>query len=56
MGAILNFAVGQDLLIKVFEKKLLTKERTHDILYELRLGRAGSRTLTNKQQCNPEHS
>ncbi len=38
-------------------KKLLTNERTHGILNELRLRESRKhRTLTNKQQCNPENS
>ncbi len=44
---------------------MLTKKIPHDIINELRLERAesqqtshfdGNRTLTSKQQCNPENS
>ncbi len=40
-------------------KKLLTRKSTYVIISELRLKRAEqqqNRTLTNKQQCNPENS
>ena len=30
--------------------------KTHDIMSELRLNKTNNRTLTNKQQCNPENS
>ena len=36
-------------------KKVLTDKTTHDSMSELRLKRR-NRTLTNKQQCNPEDS
>ncbi len=47
--------------LEIFIRKMLTKQETHGILNELRLMGAGSletgdRTLTNKQQCNPEDS
>ena len=37
-------------------KKVLTEQKTHDIISELRYAMSRSRTLTNKQQCNPENS
>ena len=36
-------------------KKVLTNDKTHDIISELRR-EIQHRTLTNKQQCNPENS
>ena len=36
-------------------KKMLTNDKTHDIISELRR-EIQHRTLTNKQQCNPENS
>ena len=38
------------------EKKVLTKDKTRAMITELRPERPTNRTLTNKQQCNPEDS
>ena len=40
---------------KIF-KKVLTVQKAHDKISELRLRRKTDRTLTNEQQCNPENS
>ena len=37
------------------KKKVLTNDKMHDIISELRR-EIQHRTLTNKQQCNPENS
>ena len=41
--------------LKRKNKKVLTNGKTHDIISELRR-EIQHRTLTNKQQCNPENS
>ncbi len=58
-SAIIKFAAksGGDEIEKSQKKnkKVLTNDKTHDIISELRR-EIQHRTLTNKQQCNPENS